>query len=440
MSLVFDHNIAVNVSAPTNVTGGDEFQVQVTLNKGNLESFSRLMQELPAGLKAKSVTSANADFTFKDNKVRLIWLKMPETENVTITYTIQVDQRLKGNFDLGGKFSYIDNNERKSVDATPVKINISPNPNIDSSLIVDIKDYKDKVIPELLPTDKPEVACIRQKPFLAPEADGSFVINLLVNKESAQKFAKIQEDVPNGFTALKIDSKAGIFSFKDTKAKFLWMNLPSDKYFMVSYRLVPAPGVTQAPILKGKFSYVIDDKTIDIDIVERDMDIANLTSEQVKTLVAEVQTKPAFQVPIAEIPQVKAIKDTTAKLLVAQKDIKTDKKKKWFWQKRPGDRQYMLEPEDGVYFRIQLAAGHKPIDIKRYFKKLKISDEVRIEEHDGWRKYSLGSFNEYKLARDYRIHIWNTTPIGDAFVAAYNSGSRITVQEALMITNQQWYR
>jgi hypothetical protein len=455
----YSGEVNLQVNTPQSVTAGDEFQVQVKLAKGKLVSFSRMLQELPAGLRATSVNSANADFTYKDNKIRLIWLKMPEDDSITITYTIKVDQRLKGNFDLGGKFSYIEDNERVTIEAAPVSININPNPNIDPKLIVDIKDFKDKVIPDLTPTDQAPVAVFRQKPFPTGDADNSYIVNVLVYKENAQKFAKIEETLPPGFTAIKIDSKEGIFVQKDGLAKFLWMSMPSAPFYMVSYRLVPNKGVSAAPVLKGLFSYVVDDKTLVKDIIEREENLTLLSSDDVKKLANEANAKPLIAIAKEEVKTDSVIvaqkteqpeeKEPVKVIEEAKKEIpvqaNTEKPKKWqqFLNKNKQadvNQAFKLEPENGVYFRVQLAAGHKPVNIKRYFKRFKIGDEVRAEQHEGWHKYSIGSFPDYKLARDYRVHIWNTTPIADAFVAAYNTGQRITVQEALMVTNQKWYK
>ena len=46
-----------------------------------------------------------------------------------------------------------------------------------------------------------------------------------------------------------------------------------------------------------------------------------------------------------------------------------------------------------------------------------------------------------KEARDKRNQVWaENNKINDAFVTAYNSGERISVQEALMISKQKWFK
>jgi hypothetical protein len=441
---IFPGNVSVKMDVPAQVNAGSEFEVRITLNKGDLDGFSRFQQNIPAGLSAISDQSSNADFTFTDKRVRLIWLRVPKNDEITVSYRVKVDERLKGNFTLGGKFSYIDNNERKFVDVSAVSVTILPSSKVDPSMIVDVNDYEKMFTPVIVPTsaENNNIAVIRQRPYAGNA--GEYIVNLLVNKEATRNFAKIEEDVPEGYIAVALDPKDAIFTFKSQKVKFLWMNLPLDPYFMVSYRLIPRNKAKLAPpSVQGAFSYLVDDRTISVPVNERDVQLASLSANDIQELVAQIRTEPVQepedQLALATGTEISSQGDNSAKEVVKTED-KSSSRKVRRTKNGASELSMLLEQEQGVYYRIQLAAGHNPVNINRYFKRMKIEKEVRIEKLNGWQKYSVGSFPVYKEARDYRIHIWNTTPVKDAFVTAYNNGQRITVQEALMVTEQHWFQ
>jgi hypothetical protein len=438
---LFPGNVSVKLNVPSEVQAGSAFDVTVTLNKGDLEGFSRFQQTIPAGLTAVQGSSSNADFSFTDKRVRLIWLRIPESEEITVTYRVKVDERLKGTFMLDGKFSYIENNERKSVDINPVAITIKPSPTVDPALIVDVNDFEQMTMPYpgLTEAEIANIACIRQKPQPGPQGD--YIVTVLVSKESTRRFAKVEENVPEGYTAVALETRDAIFTFKEQKAKFLWMNLPLEPYFTVSYRLIPRNQANlPAPAIQGAFSYLVNDQTVLVDILEREINLDELNPENSRAFIAGALAAPA---PVyAQTAEPSGPVEEPVAVVAApepeQPKPATTKPRATAPVNSAASRS--LTPEQGVYYRIQLAAGHKPINIEQYFRRMKLERNVTLEEHDGWKKYSVGSFHVYREARDYRVHIWNTTPVKDAFITAYNSGTRITVQEALMITEQQWYR
>ncbi len=435
-------DVSLQMNVPTEVNAGTEFNIEVILNKRGLESFARFQQDLPRGLTAQVVDNTNANFAFEDQKVKFIWLRIPADDEIKISYKVKVDERLKGNFNIDGIFSYIDGNERKSVNISSKNVSIRPSSKIDPNLIVDISEFQ-RMIPMQPPVSllASNVRCIRQTPVFTGEGN-DMQVNILVSRGSADKFAKIEEDIPLGYTVEAVNTRDAIFTFKDQKAKFLWMNLPPDQRFVVNYKLAPEDGVgkTELP-LKGTFSFILNDATQVIDILQRDVDLSNLDPKHLEGIIASVPA-PRVVPPISEgtapISSSYSGADGGKEIPVEYKRI--EDKPRTTRQPVELDLSYQLEPEEGVYYRVQIAAGHKLVDIKRYFKRLKITEDVRTEKHEGWFKYSIGSFDEYVKARDRRNDIWSTTPIDDAFVAAYNNGVRITVQEALMISNQQWYR
>ncbi len=185
-----------------------------------------------------------------------------------------------------------------------------------------------------------------------------------------------------------------------------------------------------------------------MNIVERDLNLAEITKDNVNEMVARAlaEPEPVLAQNTAEEPVTVAPVETVNIGPVDKPVSKPETAKTRIVKparKKPvatTNETASLDPQQGVYYRIQLAAGHKSINIGRYFQKMNLEKDVRLETHDGWKKYSIGSFELYRDARDYRVHIWNTTPVKDAFITAYNSGQRITVQEALMISDQKWYR
>ncbi|NND77615.1 MAG: hypothetical protein HKN39_05480 [Flavobacteriales bacterium] len=95
---------------------------------------------------------------------------------------------------------------------------------------------------------------------------------------------------------------------------------------------------------------------------------------------------------------------------------------------------------EGVSYRVQICATKKVAE-KDYFKKHKnFKYEVNIENHDGWIKYTTGEYPLYKQARNSRGMIVKNYDLDGPFVTAYNYGDRITVQEALMISGQKWFK
>jgi hypothetical protein len=121
------------------------------------------------------------------------------------------------------------------------------------------------------------------KPYTGP--NGEYIVNVLVNKESTQKFAKIEEDVPEGYTAVALDSKDAIFTFKGQRVKFLWMNLPVEKYFTVSYRLIPRNQAKLAAPSIPAFSYLVEDKLVSVPVIEKDLELASLEPKTFKPLL-----------------------------------------------------------------------------------------------------------------------------------------------------------
>lgn len=93
---------------------------------------------------------------------------------------------------------------------------------------------------------------------------------------------------------------------------------------------------------------------------------------------------------------------------------------------------------EGLQYAVQVLAVHRDLDQEELAKSLNFRAPFHIERHDGWHKYVTDFTATYSDAHAMRQTIWATTNATDAFVTASLEGERITVQEALLLSNQTW--
>ncbi|MGB1384331.1 MAG: hypothetical protein ACPG66_07060 [Flavobacteriales bacterium] len=91
-----------------------------------------------------------------------------------------------------------------------------------------------------------------------------------------------------------------------------------------------------------------------------------------------------------------------------------------------------------VRFAVQLLANHRDLNSSEVVTALGYTDPYHIFRQNGWHKYLTDDVQTYAEARQKRSVIWTTTTATDAFVTASLDGERITVQEALLMSNQSW--
>lgn len=437
---LFFGDVTATQKIPDKVSAGEEIMVEVTILKEDVTGFAKVQQTLPVGFTAEIVDAKGATFSFKENIVKFIWMALPADKEFTITYKLKTTQDIVGKFTIGGKFSFISDNERKNIDIAESSINIVK----EQVVIAEVKEEPKTTAPVVEPvTEEPVVEAANSEVIentsntvnikterTIEDLGGKYKVTLKVNQSNLEGFAKFTDMIPVGFTALADNVEGGIFSFKETEAKILWMAAPKKDEFSVSYFIESTASATDGNFdINGSISYLENDVT--------QKHIINSSSFTHKTQLASVEETPTAK-EVIEKPVVEPKKEAPAPVKNEETAPVTNKTQPVKENKTTPVVTSTPSAEKGVTYKIQVGAGHQTVSSNYFASKFNISDAVSTESHDGWIKYLVGKYTEYKQARDKRENVRNN--VKNAFVTAYNQGKRITVQEALMISNQKWYQ
>lgn len=88
---------------------------------------------------------------------------------------------------------------------------------------------------------------------VAPNANLNIEVKL--NKGSIGNFSKYELELPDGFSASEGNSKTGYFTFEKNRVKIVWVTLPAESEFIVSFKL-NTPATIGTVVLNQKFFYI----------------------------------------------------------------------------------------------------------------------------------------------------------------------------------------
>jgi len=411
--LFFSSDVSVKQTLPSTIAPNGEVTVTFTITKGDVAGFAMLKQTIPLGFVVEPIENKGATFSFKDQIVKYIWMSLPQGNEFTISYKLKNVSQDAGNYSLDGKFSYLADNEKSNIDIPSANFSVSSGEELPQ--IVNETETKTE---EPTSTSKTEIAELSIDRTIDKISENKFKVSITISKQNVDGFAKLIETIPNEFSASQDKSQGGIFSFENGEVKLLWLAIPTQENFTASY-FIETTSASGSKSISGVFSYLEGEETKKHSINSSSFNV-DFNNEIVENTTAKEKQETSLQEKVTN-ENSKNIDNTSKKKEEDKKPITTTP-----------------APETGITYKVQVGAFRENIVVDKFKKKFNLKENINLENHEGWTKLTSGSFNEYKSARDKRNMVRNN--VKTAFVTAYNKGNRITVQEALMVSNQKWLK
>jgi hypothetical protein len=464
-------DISITQEIPATMSPGTEVRVTVNVDKGDLGGFAKLQIDLPPGMSATAIETKGASFTFADGKAKFIWMSLPTSPSFKVTYTLSADATASGVHQVKGRLSYIENNERKTYEmaASTVDLGSAAAQPVATVVTEEEPDLGDLVSAAGgAPVGQVPVAVIDnvsgvppiQGPggvsgtrTITPVTEQEMIVEVVVKKGDLRGFGKLQETIPQGFTAVEKSSDEAIFTAQDRIVKFVWLNLPARNEVRVSYKLRANQRPDGEYTIDGEFGYLLNDETQKAVVGSSKFFIGARAFEMLAEDPAKLDQMDNADAALAlqrkQEAERKAQEEAAAKAAqqeatarAAQQPTKTttqQPKTQAPKESTTATTSRIPAPEKGVSYKVQITAAHREVGKSYFVARHNFSGDFQIERHQGWIKYVTGSYTEYRAARDQRVRYVDAGHnFPGPFVTAYNNGERITVQEALMISRQQW--
>lgn len=471
LHLISVSEVVVENIAPSSMPPGQQVLVEVAIDKNDIQGFAKMEIVLPQGFIATPADTKGASFTFSERKVRFVWMTLPTEQTFKVSYYLECDPNFSGKYEVKGTFSYINNNQRTDYTIPTQQVLVTQdavaqtNTNQeDSQTTTDQSDNNEstnnetsQIVENNAASAATDLQCERTITRLS---DNEFRVDLRIINSNIQGFAKVVDVAPELAKTQKIQDAGATVTTDKNAIKFVWFEMPVSPIIEVSYKITTLAASENYPVVNGKLSFVENNNPKEMAVIQvegfgdtSNSAIAENNSSNSSTNNSSTSSDTSNNDVASNQDQTSSSADTSnssssdnASASSQSNNTKANdtasaassNKGKTTTSNAVSN---VPQPENGVNYKVQILAAHRVVN-KTYFKQMhSYSEGFNIENHEGWVKYTTGLYGEYKQARDERERLKNSySTLPGPFVTAYNNGERITVQEALLISNQQWYK
>lgn len=262
--------VTITSNIPETIAAGATVPVTVTINKGNVEGFGRYTNTLPKGF---SATSSDPNFSFTDNTVTILWVKLPKTSTFTVTYNIIAPEKSKNSFTFTAKFGYVQDNEKHFAELTPKTVRIS-----NDATELQIAQVENTTTNQNLNSN--DITCYRTVGIYNNEA----TVSVRIDQSNSKSMCKIEEMLPEGFYFEPIDNAGSTVSNVQNIVRYMWTEAPADKEFSVIYKVKAQKGYDiNDLIINGAFSVFENSATKSFMILDNNSSIDESTGRFAET-------------------------------------------------------------------------------------------------------------------------------------------------------------
>src|SRR4051812_11543689 len=101
--------VTLTTNMPSSLSSGSNTDIEVKINKGSIANFAKYQMDVPAGVTISEVDSKSGNFTFENNRAKIVWVSVPSEAEFTLKFKVAVSSSAPAEGAVIQKFYFLEN-------------------------------------------------------------------------------------------------------------------------------------------------------------------------------------------------------------------------------------------------------------------------------------------------------------------------------------------